>query len=81
MSPFLEVLSLLHQMEEDHSIPKNLKIKIKSLTIILKDESDNLVKINKSLQLLEEISEDPNLSSFIRTQIFNISSLLESKSP
>lgn len=81
MNQFLEVLSLINQIEEDPAIPRNLKVKIKSLTILLKDPSDNLIKINKSLQLLEEISEDPNISSFIRTQIFNISSLLESKSP
>jgi len=36
------------------------------------------IRIDKSLQGLDEISDDPNLSSYTRMQIWNVVSVLES---
>lgn len=75
-----EVVQLLNQIEEDLSVPRNVRSRICSMKIMFeKDNGDIRIKIDKSLQELDEISDDPNIPGFIRTQIWNIVSLLESR--
>jgi len=69
----------LTQIQEDVSVPKNVRIKIESAILALQDGQINLkVKIDKSLQELDNLDEDPNIPVYTRTQIWNIVSLLES---
>jgi len=72
-----ETIEQLQELEEDVNIPKNIKTKIKNITNILKEDTENSIKINKALSELDEISNDPNLESYTRTQIWNIVSILE----
>lgn len=73
------IIEALTDLSNDTTIPKNVKQKLIEVIDILKDEDYDLsLKVNKSLDLLEEISEDPALQSYTRTQIWNIVSLLES---
>ena len=75
-----EVVQLLNQIEEDLAVPKNVRSRICSMKIMFeKGNGDIRIKIDRSLQELDEISDDPNIPSFIRTQIWNIVSLLESR--
>jgi uncharacterized protein (UPF0147 family) len=65
---------------EDDTIPKNVKVKIESAVNALKDASVELsLRANKALQELDDLSNDPNVPSYIRPQIWNIISQLESK--
>ena len=74
------VIDGLSQIEKEESIPKNVKIKIKSAMESLNDKERVLsLRISKSLQDLEDASDDPNLPDYIRSQIWSIVSLLESK--
>jgi len=80
MNDIGEVVQLLNQIEVDNTVPKNVRTKICSMRIMFEtDEIDIHIKIDKSLQELDEISDDPNIPSFIRTQIWSIVSLLESR--
>ena len=73
-------LELLDMLIEDHSIPKNVRLSLSKIKDMLKNASkDELpVKIDAAMQIIEAISSDPNLPSFTRTQIWNLTSLLES---
>ena len=62
---------------EDGTIPKNMKLKIDNVLGILNSESEITLKINKVLNELEEISNDTNISSHLRTQMWNLISSLE----
>ena len=74
-----ELIETLAQLEQDTSVPKNVKLKIQTAISVLKDEGKDLkIKANKALQHLEEVSDDPNMPSYIRPQIWNIVSILES---
>ena len=74
------VIDGLSQIEKEESIPKNVKIKIKSAMESLNDKERVLsLRISKSLQDLEDASDDPNLPDYIRSQIWSMVSLLESK--
>ncbi len=74
-----EVFEMISKIEEDNTVPKNIKSKIQNVLISLKEEEKELdFRINKALQDLDEISEDNNIPDYIRTQIWSIVSLLES---
>jgi len=72
-----ETIETLEELETDINIPKNIKNKIQDIINILKEETEISIKINKALHELDEISDDPNLEAYTRTQIWNIVSILE----
>lgn len=74
-----EVIEILLQIESDFTIPKNIRYRIKNAIYALKEENKNFeIKINKSLQELDNLDEESNIPSFTRTQIWHVVSSLES---
>jgi len=78
MEQFEEILMALTELQEDNTIPKNVKTRLTEVTTILSSQSEGAsIKINKALDHLGEISDDVNLQAYTRTQIWNIVSMLE----
>jgi len=73
-----EVVDLLVQIEEDPTVSKNIRTKIREAISILNGVEEEPIKLDKSLQHLDGLADDPNVPSYTRTQILNIVSLLES---
>jgi uncharacterized protein (UPF0147 family) len=71
------VVEILEELQEDGSVPRNVKEKIVSTVKALEEKGEISIKVNKALHELEEIADDPNLQQYTRTQIWNIVSLLE----
>lgn len=71
------VVSSLSEIKDDAAVPKNVRTKIEFIIITLKDRIEIPIKINKTLNELDEISNDVNLQPYTRTQIWNAISLLE----
>ena len=69
--------SVLNELKEDATVPKNVRLKIGAVIQILKEESEPSIKISKALNELEEIADDVNLQSYTRTQFWNVISILE----
>lgn len=74
----LGVIDALLLLKNDTGVPKNIKARITDLVDELKQNQDHSMMVNKLLSELDDISSDINLQPFVRTQIFNISSMLES---
>ncbi|MEA3378780.1 MAG: UPF0147 family protein [Nanoarchaeota archaeon] len=73
----LNLIEALTLIEEDMSVPKNIRFKIKNALLALQEEDKELrVKANKALQELDDIADNPNVPPYIRPQIWNIVSLL-----
>jgi len=69
---------LIELIDEDKYLPKNVKEKLVFISNQLSDSSTNFEQvINGAKDILSEISDDPNIESFSRTQIWNLSSILE----
>src|SRR3989344_2822661 len=66
-----EILSVVSQIEQDSTVPKNVKTKIKEIIAILQQDLDVAVKSNKILQELDDIADDPNMPTYTRTQIWS----------
>ncbi len=74
-----EIITSLSQIEEDKSVPKNIRIKIKNATNALKQSSITIdIRKDQALQELDNLDDDPNIPMHTRTQIWNIVTLLES---
>jgi uncharacterized protein (UPF0147 family) len=71
------VIDLLQQMLEDNTVPKNVRAKIDKTILLLQKDEEQKIKISRAMHELEEISNDTNMQSDTRTQIFNIISVLE----
>ncbi|MFH1456242.1 MAG: UPF0147 family protein [archaeon] len=74
----LDLIDCLSQIEEDDSVPKNVRCKVKNAILALQKGDEELkIKANRALQELDELSDDPNIPSYVRPQIWNVVSMLE----
>ena len=71
------IVSSLSEIQEDATVPRNVRTQIQSIITTLKTETELPIKINKALNELGEIANDVNLQSYTRTQIYNVISILE----
>ncbi|VVB81380.1 Uncharacterised protein [uncultured archaeon] len=77
MDTLQQIIFALQELEQDTTTPKNVKMKVISTLKILNENGEISFKKSKALHELEELSEDINVQSYTRTQLFNIVSLLE----
>ena len=71
------VINSLNEIQEDATVPRNVRTHIQNIVTTLRTETELPIKINKALNGLDELSSDVNLESYTRTQIWNIMSALE----
>ena len=71
---------LMDQIINDRSVPRNIKNAVSEAKQNFNDEKlgDLEVRISAAVSILDEITNDPNMPIYTRTQIWNIVSLLES---
>ena len=74
-----QAIDVLLQISEDRTVPRNIRERaIESKEELEKTAEDLTVRVDKALQFLDEISEDPNMPVYTRTQIWGLVTLLES---
>jgi len=72
------VLTILEQIINDRTVPKNIRAAAEtSLTVLNSKEDSSEVRISTAIHTLDEIINDPNMPMYTRTQIWNIVSMLE----
>jgi len=78
MADLGEINELLQTLAQDAALSKNIRDILETISDELKDDKDVSVKIDAALQKIEDLSLDPNISPYVRTQIWSLTSLLES---
>ena len=74
----LDVLNSLIQLQEDECVPRNVRCRIANACSALKCEERALsIRVDESIQELDEVSEDINIPVYTRTQIWDIVAKLE----
>ena len=73
----VDMISLLEEIQDDSTVPRNVKDKLQLCSSALQDDIEISLKVDRARHALEAVSEDSNLQSYTRTQIWNISSMLE----
>ena len=72
-------IQTLNQLATSHSTPKNFKKTISDLIIELQtDEYSISVRAANAISSLDDITQDPNVQSFVRTTLWQAVSVLES---
>lgn len=79
MNALQEVIEILKELQEDNTVSKNIKLKVAEMQKSLEGckKNDLSLKVNQILCELEDISNDVNLPMFVRTQIWHLTSKLE----
>ena len=71
-------MSSLDQLSTSPSTPRNIRKSIASLLDELKSEEYSMsVRAANTTSLLDDITQDPNMPSYVRTSLWQIVSMLE----
>lgn len=74
-----EAIETLDQIVSSSSTPKIIKKSISDLIVDLKNNEYALsVRAANTISLLDDVTQDPNLPSYVRTQLWQAVSKLES---
>ncbi|MDH5199704.1 MAG: UPF0147 family protein [Candidatus Bathyarchaeota archaeon] len=73
-----QAMAILNRVAEDNTTPRNIRRKAKEASDMLMDESLSLAaRAANAIDLLDQISQDPNMPMYTRTRIWNVISILE----
>jgi uncharacterized protein (UPF0147 family) len=73
-----QAMAILNRVAEDNTTPRNIRRTAKQASDILIDENLSLaVRAANAIDLLEDISQDPNMPMYTRTRLWNVISVLE----
>ena len=71
-------MSSLNQLATSPSTPRNIRKSITSLLEELKSEEYSMsIRAANTTSLLDDITQDPNMPSYVRTSLWQIVSMLE----
>ncbi|QLH06028.1 UPF0147 family protein [Nitrosopumilus ureiphilus] len=74
-----EAIDTLNQIVVSNSTPKTIKKSITDLITDLNNEEYSLsVRAANTISLLDDVTQDPNMPSYVRTQLWQAVSKLES---
>jgi hypothetical protein len=73
-----QIISLMEEVENDTSIPKNVRKAVSDAKEKMKsDEGELRTRASSAIYLLDEVSNDINMPMHARTQIWTLMSTLE----
>lgn len=80
MEELKRVASILEQIVNDRTVPRNIRKAAEDSKNALDDNNQSLeVRISTAIHILDEIINDPNMPMYTRTQIWNTVSMLEER--
>lgn len=73
------IVKLLTGIIEDRTVPRNIRAAVEEAKKELTEESNSTwdIRLSSAISVLDEITNDPNMPMYTRTQIWNIVSMLE----
>ena len=75
-----EAIDTLNLIVSTNSTPKTIKKSVTDLvTDLVKEEYSLSVRAANTISLLDDVTQDPNMPSYVRTQLWQAVSKLESK--
>jgi hypothetical protein len=74
-----EAIDTLNQIISSNSTPKTIKKSVTDLIVDLDNQEYSLsVRAANTISLLDDVTQDPNMPSYVRTQLWQAVSKLES---
>ena len=73
-----QAMSILNRVSEDNTTPRNIRRTAKQASDLLLNEGTSLAaRAANAIDILDQISQDPNMPMYTRTRIWNVISVLE----
>ena len=72
-----EVNSMLDEVNDDRTVPRNIRNMIAQAKEALNTKQEIAVKISTAIAILDDVANDSNIPTYTRTQIWNVVSMLE----
>ncbi len=74
-----EAIDTLNLIVSTNSTPKTIKKSVTDLVVdLVKEENSLSVRAANTISLLDDVTQDPNMPSYVRTQLWQAVSKLES---
>jgi uncharacterized protein (UPF0147 family) len=71
-------MAVLNRVAEDNTTPRNIRRTAKTAIDMLLNESLSMAaRAANAIDVLDQISQDPNMPMYTRTRIWNVISVLE----
>jgi hypothetical protein len=78
MQKLNQAMAILNRVAEDNTTPRNIRRTAKQASDMLLDENLSLAaRAANAIDLLDNISQDPNMPMYTRTRLWNVISVLE----
>lgn len=78
MSGIGDAVALLRQISDDKTVPKNIRESAIKAKDLLEDKTKEVnIRIDSVREILDSLGNDPNISVYTRTQIWNVITFLE----
>lgn len=75
---FKEAKAILFTISEDDTTPRNIRRAAKeALDILASIDHSHGIRAAQAVNILDDISQDPNMPAYTRTRIWNVVSILE----
>ena len=75
---FKQVMLILSYISDDRTTPRNIRRSAKeALKTLTATGQNHGIRAAQAINILDDISQDPNMPAYTRTRIWNIVSLLE----
>lgn len=75
---FNQAKAILSVISEDNTTPRNIRRAAKeALDILVATDQSHGVRAAQAVNILDDISQDPNMPAYTRTRIWNVVSILE----
>ena len=73
-----DIIQSLSQIMGDRTVPRNIRRGCEECIGHLSDDEEDIrVRVNACISILDEVSNDPNIPCYTRTNVWNIVSMLE----
>lgn len=73
-----QAMAVLNRVAEDNTTPRNIRRTAKTAIDMLLNESLSMAaRAANAIDVLDQISQDPNMPMYTRTRIWNVISVLE----
>jgi hypothetical protein len=73
-----QAMAILNRVAEDNTTPRNIRRMAKEASDMLIDEDLSLgARAANAIDILDQVSQDPNMPMYTRTRIWNVISILE----
>jgi len=77
MANYEEIVAALRNLLDEQGTPRNVREKVQGMIQAINVKGDARMKADRLLMALDDLQSDVNIPTYVRTQLWSISGMLE----